>query len=154
MSALLDLPVELFPMNERDLDAVAELEAGVQAFPWSRGNFADSLAAGHSVWVCRIGGDLVGFSVVMLVVDEAHLLNVAVARRYQGRGFGARLLRYAMDLAGRHGATRFFLEVRPSNVPALDLYRQYGFREIGRRRGYYPAAEGREDALVFVRKLP
>jgi len=154
MNATLLLPVEIFPMNQRDLDAVAELESSVQAFPWSRGNFADSLEAGHAVWVCRIGGDLVGFSVVMIVMDEAHLLNVAVSKRYQGKGYGARLLQHAMEQAKLHGAGRLFLEVRPSNQRAVELYRLFGFRQIGLRRGYYPAAIGREDALVFERELP
>ncbi|HJW27207.1 MAG TPA: ribosomal protein S18-alanine N-acetyltransferase [Rhodocyclaceae bacterium] len=154
MSASLQLPVEMFPMNQNDLEAVAELEQSVQAFPWSRGNFADSLAAGHGVWVSRIGGDLVGFSVVMVVVDEAHLLNVAVAKRYQGQGHGARLLRHVMEQARLHGAAKLLLEVRPSNQRAVELYRLFGFRQIGLRRGYYPAAIGREDALVFERELP
>lgn len=154
MSASLQLPVEMFPMNQNDLEAVAELEQSVQAFPWSRGNFADSLAAGHGVWVCRIGGELVGFSVIMVVVDEAHLLNVAVAKRYQGQGYGARLLRHVMGQAKLHGAAKLLLEVRPSNQRAVELYRLFGFRQIGLRRGYYPAAIGREDALVFERELP
>ena len=144
---------EFFPMNERDLDAVAALEASVQAFPWSRGNFADSLASGYSVWVCRIGGDLVGFSVVMTVIDEAHLLNIAVGKRYQGRGYGARLLRNAMHVAKLAGAARLFLEVRVSNQRAADLYRHFGFRQIALRKGYYPAVVGREDALIFERDL-
>lgn len=140
-------------MNEHDLDAVAALEASIQAFPWSRGNFADSLAAGHSVWVCRLGGDLIGFSVIMCVLDEAHLLNIGVCRRYQGQGYGARLLRHVMDGAKRHGASKLFLEVRPSNERAVELYRHFGFNEIGRRRAYYPAASGREDALIFDKEL-
>lgn len=154
MNATLRLPVEMFPMNQKDLDAVAELEENVQAFPWSRGNFADSLAAGHAVWVCRIGGNLVGFSVVMIVVDEAHLLNVAVSKHYQGKGYGARLLQHVMEQARLHGAGKLLLEVRPSNRRAVELYRLFGFRQIGLRREYYPAALGREDALVFERELP
>ncbi|MGE5493173.1 MAG: ribosomal protein S18-alanine N-acetyltransferase [Actinomycetota bacterium] len=154
MNATLWLPVEMFPMNQNDLDAVAELEESVQAFPWSRGNFADSLNAGHGVWVCRIGGDLVGFCIVMVVLDEAHLLNVAVARRYQGKGYGARLMQHTMEQAKIHGASKLLLEVRPSNDRAVDLYRLLGFRQIGVRKGYYPAAVGREDALVFERELP
>lgn len=152
MSAL-PLAAEFLPMNERDLDAVAALEASLQAFPWSRGNFADSLAGGHSVWVLRLGGELIGFSVVMGVIDEAHLLNIGVCARYQGRGHGARLLRHAMDCARQGGATRLFLEVRPSNARAVDLYRHFGFRQIGVRKGYYPAAVGREDALIFDKEL-
>lgn len=153
MSALLNIPVECFPMNESDLGGVAALEANLQAFPWSRGNFADSLMAGHSVWVLRRGGELIGFSVVMLVIDEAHLLNIGVAERYQGQGFGARLLRQAMECARLGGATRFFLEVRPSNDKAVELYRHFGFRQIGLRKAYYPAATGREDALIFDKEL-
>ena len=91
----LHIAAEFFPMNERDLDTVAALEASLQVFPWSRGNFADSLAVGHSAWVLRVGGDLIGFSVVMTVIDEAHLLNIGVCQRYQGQGYGARLLRHA-----------------------------------------------------------
>jgi len=153
VAAALQPRVEFFPMNEHDLDAVTALEASVQAFPWSRGNFADSLASGYSVWVCRVGGDLVGFSVVMMVLDEAHLLNLAVCSHFQGRGHGARLLQNAMQVARQHGAAKLFLEVRASNERAAALYRHFGFRQIGLRRGYYPDVTGREDALVFEREL-
>ncbi len=144
---------EFFPMNERDLDAVAALEATLQTFPWSRGNFADSLNAGHSVWVLRQGGELLGFSVVMAVIDEAHLLNIGVSLRHQGQGLGARLLRHAMECARLGGAAKLFLEVRPSNERAVGLYRHFGFRQIGVRKGYYPAVVGREDGLVFDKEL-
>lgn len=149
----LPLAAEYFPMNERDLDGVAALETALQAFPWSRGNFADSLSAGHSVWVLRLGGELIGFSVVMSVIDEAHLLNIGVDQRFQGQGYGARLLRHAMECVRLGGAAKLFLEVRPSNARAVDLYRHFGFRQIGLRKGYYPAAIGREDALIFDKEL-
>lgn len=144
---------EFFPMNERDLPGVAALEASLQVFPWSPGNFADSLAAGHSVWVLRQGGELIGFSVVMRVIDEAHLLNIGVGIPHQGRGHGARLLRHAMECARLGGAGKLFLEVRPSNERAVALYRHFGFRQIGLRKAYYPAVDGREDALVFDKEL-
>lgn len=153
MSTMLQIDAEFFPMNERDLDGVVALEASLQDFPWSRGNFADSLQAGHSGWVLRIGGDLVGFSVVMSVLDEAHLLNIGVDHRYQGRGYGARLLRQAMDNARLNGAHKLFLEVRPSNDKAVALYGHFGFRRIGLRKGYYPVNGGREDALIFDKEL-
>lgn len=145
---------DFFPMNERDLDEVAALEADLQAFPWSRGNFLDSLKAGHSVWVLRDGARVLGFSVVMSVLDEAHLLNIGLARHLHGRGYGARLLRQAMRAAQLGGAQRLFLEVRPSNERAIALYRHFGFRQIGMRKAYYPALGGREDALIFDRELP
>ena len=149
----LRIVAEFFPMNERDLDTVATLEASLQVFPWSRGNFADSLAVGHSAWVLRVGGDLIGFSVVMTVIDEAHLLNIGVCQRYQGQGYGARLLRHAMENARLNHASKLFLEVRPSNERAVELYRHFGFRQIGLRKGYYPATLGREDALIFDKEL-
>ena len=149
----LRIAAEFFPMNERDLDTVAALEASLQVFPWSRGNFADSLTVGHSGWVLRVGGDLIGFSVVMTVIDEAHLLNIGVCQRYQGQGYGARLLRHAMENARLNHASKLFLEVRPSNERAVELYRHFGFRQIGLRKGYYPATIGREDALIFDKEL-
>jgi [ribosomal protein S18]-alanine N-acetyltransferase len=149
----LSIPLEFFPMNTGDLDAVAALEASLQVFPWSRGNFEDSLNAGYGVWVARLGGELIGFSVVMSVIDEAHLLTIGICKRYQGRGFGARMLRHAMHCARLGGASKLFLEVRPSNERAVALYRHFGFQEIGRRRDYYPAVVGREDALVFDKEL-
>jgi ribosomal-protein-alanine N-acetyltransferase len=149
----LSIPAEFFPMNERDLDAVAALEATLQTFPWSRGNFADSLTAGYSVWVLRLGGELIGFSVVMRVIDEAHLLTIGICKRYQGQGYGARMLRHAMECARLGGASKLFLEVRPSNERAVELYRHFGFQQIGLRKGYYPAVIGREDALVFDKEL-
>lgn len=152
MSAL-TIAAEFFPMNERDLDSVAALEASLQTFPWSRLNFEDSLTAGHSAWVLRLGGDLIGFSVVMSVIDEAHLLTIGICQRYQGQGYGARMLRHAMECARLGGATKLFLEVRPSNERAVDLYRHFGFKQIGLRKGYYQAVVGREDALIFDKEL-
>lgn len=140
-------------MGAADLAAVSALEASLQSFPWSTGNFADSLAAGHDARVLRSAGELVGFSVVMNVVDEAHLLNIGIARPCQGQGHGARLLRQIIDDARAAGAMRLLLEVRPSNRQAIDFYQAFGFRQIGVRRGYYPAALGREDALVFDKEL-
>lgn len=150
----LTLPVEMFPMNTQDLAGVTALEARVQAFPWALGNFQDSLLAGHSCWVCRVGGELIGFSVVMPVLDEAHLLNLGVCPSYQGKGYGARLLQHAMQVAVLNGATSLFLEVRVSNTRAAALYRHFGFQQIGERKAYYPDLQGREDALVFKRELP
>ena len=145
--------LELEPASEAQLDAVTALEAGLQAFPWSKGHFADSIAAGHSVWVALLGGVVVGFSVVMSVIDEAHLLNLGVGRSQQGHGVGARLLQTAMDNARLVGARRFLLEVRASNERARKLYKDFGFSRIGLRRGYYPALAGREDAIVMARDL-
>lgn len=141
--------VEFVPMSEGDLDWVVARERELHAFPWTRGNFADSLAAGYSCWLMKAGGQAVGYAVMMLVLDEAHLLDISIDREAQGRGHGAALLGHLRAEARRHGATQFFLEVRPSNAAALSLYRSNGFEHVGRRRDYYPAADGREDAIVM-----
>jgi [ribosomal protein S18]-alanine N-acetyltransferase len=144
---------EISRMTADDLDAVVALEASLQDFPWSRGNFADSLAAGHEMRVLRLGGDVVGFSVVVSIVDEAHLLVIGVDRRHHRHGHGARLLRQIIDTARADGAARLLLEVRPVNTQAIAFYQSFGFAQIGVRRGYYPAVTGREDALVFEMEL-
>jgi ribosomal-protein-alanine acetyltransferase len=145
--------IEFVPMHEADVDAVAAAEQASYAFPWSRGNFVDSLNAGHGMWLMREGGALAGYAVLMMAVDEAHLLNVTVLPERRRRGLGGELLRHVLDVARGHGAVRLLLEVRAGNVPGLALYRSFAFEEIGRRKGYYPAHAGREDAIVMARAL-
>ena len=137
------------PMTEHDLDWVMEQEASLHRFPWSLGNFTDSLAAGYACWLMLETGAPVGYAVVLVVLDEAHLLNISVVRAAQRRGLGSRLLEHLFSVARSSGIRQFFLEVRPSNLAALALYRRAGFVEIGRRKGYYPSPEGREDAIVM-----
>ena len=138
------------PMREEELDAVLAIEYSVTDFPWGRGHFTDSMNSGYACWSGYADGALAGFYVLMPVVDEAHLLTISVGPKYQRCGYGRCLLHHAMNTARLGGAERMLLEVRPSNTKALGLYRQIGFEQIGRRRGYYPAAGGREDALVLV----
>jgi [ribosomal protein S18]-alanine N-acetyltransferase len=137
------------PMTESDLDAVLGIERVVYDFPWTRGNFRDSLRAGYSCWAARAGGELIGYAVMMLAAGEAHLLNLSVAAARQGRGHGKALLTHLLGVARDHAARVLFLEVRPTNGAAQRLYGGFGFEQIGVRRGYYPAHGGREDALVF-----
>ena len=153
MDAVSEEQVELRPMQPADLDAVLAIEYRVCAFPWSRANFADSMASSYSCWVCRVDQQLAGYFVLMLAVDEAHLLTIAIAESHQRCGLGARLLRQAMSVGRAGGATTLLLEVRPSNAKALAMYRHFGFAQIGVRRGYYPAEGGREDALVLTHPL-
>ena len=140
-------------MTEADLDAVSALEASLQVHPWARGNFADSLAAGHAARVLRSAGEVIGFSVVMTVLDEAHLLNLGVDRCHQGQGHGARLLQQVIEEARSAGARRLLLEVRSSNRQAIDFYQRFAFTQVGVRRAYYPTLAGREDALLFDKEL-
>jgi ribosomal-protein-alanine N-acetyltransferase len=141
--------VSLAPMDEADLDEVAQIEARNYEFPWTRGNFGDSLQAGHSAWVLRSGRRMVGYAVLLRVLDEAHLLNITIDRTARGVGRGRALLGEVCKLAREGGARQLFLEVRPSNPVAQALYLSVGFRSVGRRRGYYPARDGREDAIVM-----
>lgn len=145
-------------MELRDLDAVLAIEASAYPFPWSRGNFIDSLAAGYLAELLCEGPAPIGYFVAMPGVDELHLLNVTVAPEHQGRGHGQGLLHAVVAHAAQRGLRRVLLEVRRSNQRAQALYRRLGFAEIGQRRGYYPAAtppaQGREDALVMALDVP
>jgi ribosomal-protein-alanine N-acetyltransferase len=138
------------PMLEADLREVVAIEADIYPFPWTRGNFLDSVRAGYSVWVLRDQKDgLIAYSVMTLMIDEAHLLNLSVARHCQREGVGWRTLEWMAEVARGYGARTMLLEVRPSNASAVRMYERYGFDKIGVRRGYYPAQTGREDAIVM-----
>ncbi len=149
MSAVLRPATRFEPMTEADLRAVLEIEEAIYPFPWTPGNFRDSLRAGYSCWVYRDEEDLIGYAVLVLAAGEAHLLNLSVAARAQSRGHGRSLLSNVVGVAREHGAKILFLEVRPTNEAGQRLYAGYGFRQVGVRRGYYPAHRGREDALVL-----
>lgn len=138
-------------MTALDLAGVAAVEQTAFTFPWSRGNFEDSLKSGHLGIVLRDGGnEVAGYLILMPVVDEMHLLNVTVAPVWQRQGLGRWLLHLAVVLTLVHGFGSLLLEVRPSNTGAIALYRRVGFAEIGRRKRYYPAENNtREDALVM-----
>ena len=149
MSAQLDMLPRYRRMAGPDLDAVVAIEEAVYPHPWTRGNFADSLAAGYHCWTVTCGGEIAGYTVVAIAAGEAHLLNLSVAARCQRRGLGRELLNFVLKLARDYGAAKILLEVRPSNAAALALYSSAGFSRIGVRRGYYPAGDAREDAIVF-----
>lgn len=148
----------LAPMRFEDLDAVMAVERTLYTHPWSRLNFADSISAeqsgaGYSTWVMKRNDDLIGYFVLMVAVDEAHLLNLSVARPFQRQGFANLLIGMACQLARQARATGLLLEVRPSNAPAQALYSKLGFQKIGVRRNYYPKGDidstHPEDALVM-----
>jgi [ribosomal protein S18]-alanine N-acetyltransferase len=149
MSAVLKPVIELRPMCLADLPAVLAIENAIYAFPWTPGNFRDSLAAGYDCSAYVRDGELIGYAVVMLASDEAHLLNLSIAAGWQGQGYGSQLLQRLCDAARGRGARLIFLEVRPSNAAGLQLYERHGFQKVGLRREYYPAQAGREDALIL-----
>jgi ribosomal-protein-alanine N-acetyltransferase len=153
MSAVLAFQPAVRPMRSADVDRVLAIERDLYTHPWTLGNFRDSLHAGYSCWVMEHGAKLVGYGVVMIGVQEAHLLNLSVRRAWQRRGLGSLLLEHFVDVARQHGAHRMFLEVRPSNAAARALYAAHGFGELTVRRDYYPADAGREDAILMGRDL-
>jgi ribosomal-protein-alanine N-acetyltransferase len=143
-------------MSALDLQAVAEIESRAYSHPWTRGNFENSIKAGHMGLTLRDPtGTLVAYAVLMPVVDEMHLLNITVEPQRQRQGLGRLMLAVALATSHTHHLHTMLLEVRPSNTGALALYLEAGFVEIGRRKGYYPAAgNAREDALVLRRAWP
>jgi ribosomal-protein-alanine N-acetyltransferase len=158
MNARLDTPPVSTPvarpllraLEVSDVDAIVAVEVRAYAFAWSRGNFIDSLAAGYLARVAHDGeGHVLGYFIAMPGVDELHLLNLTVSPDHQGQGHGRALLEAVIDAAQALPVSKLLLEVRESNQRARQLYAARGFAEIGRRRGYYPARERREDAIVM-----
>lgn len=149
MSAQLKHHLSLRPMQTSDLDAIMQIEPTIYSHPWTRGNFSDSLNSGYSAWVLEDNEHIIGYALLMLVMDEAHLLNLSIAKVYQKQGLGRYLLEHMLTIAKSHKAANMFLEVRLSNITAIALYENMGFSEMAVRRGYYPAKEGREDAVLM-----
>lgn len=141
----------LLPMGVAQLDAVMAVETAAYEFPWTRGNFVDSLASGYAARLLYDDdGSLLGYFVAMAGVDEMHLLNITTVPAHQHRGHARFMLDALAGLCRQRGAHRLWLEVRRSNPRAQSIYRRRGFVEVGVRKGYYPAPQGqREDALVM-----
>jgi [ribosomal protein S18]-alanine N-acetyltransferase len=143
----------LRPMRDQDVEAVLGCERAAYEFPWSAEIFSDCLRVGYNCWIVEVGRLVVGHGIMSIGAGECHVLNLCVHPKWQGMGLGRRLLRRLLALARTKGADTAFLEVRVSNRLARALYASEGFCEIGERRGYYPARNGREDAVVLARAL-
>ena len=145
----------LAPMGTAHLDAVMAIEAAAYAFPWTRGNFIDSLAAGYPARVVLDAQrEVLAYFIAMPGVDEMHLLNITVAPAAQGRGHARFMVDALIPLCSAHRARELWLEVRESNERARLMYLRFGFMEVGVRKGYYPAPFGRrEDAVVMSLKI-
>jgi [ribosomal protein S18]-alanine N-acetyltransferase len=160
------LGVELFSistMEIADVSEVCSIESTIYDFPWTNGNFIDSLNAGYFGSVVRLASSvesqqqepsIVAYAMTMKLPDEVHLLNISVSQPFQGRGIGRAYLKNLVEGARKQNAAGMLLEVRPSNAAAIKLYRSEGFSQVGLRKGYYPSLQNqREDALVFLRAL-
>jgi len=140
-------------MMEDDLDDVIAIEESVYPFPWTRGIFHDCLNIGY---VCRVflhKEKIIAYSIISVAADESHLLTIVVAKDEQRKGYGKKMLDEMIRVAKIHAANIMYLEVRASNKAAVQLYHDNGFNELGVRNNYYPAENGREDALVFALEL-
>ena len=145
--------LDIRAMQEADIAQVLRIERASYAFPWTEGIFRDCLRVNYTGRVAEIGIVTVGYGILSVAAGEAHLLNLCVADAYRCRGIGRRLLAHLLLAAGDAGAKEAFLEARPSNTSAIRLYQSLGFTQIGMRRGYYQAVDGREDAIVLKRRI-
>ena len=137
--------LSFLPMQVADLDAILEIEAVSHLHPWTKGNFSDSLAAGH--WA---------YCILFPAVDELHLLNITVSPKLRQLGLACRMMAAIEGVAAQQNMPRIILEVRPSNIAAVALYQKLGYEQIGIRKNYYPADPQlgtREDALVMTKSI-
>ncbi len=140
-------------MRLDDIDEIIKIERSVYSHPWSASIFSDCMQVGYNCWVYLDQDRLVAYGLISVAANEAHILNLCVMPDSQGKGFGRLMLRKLMQLAEERHGNSIFLEVRESNAVALTLYDNEGFNRIGVRKGYYPGADGREDALVYAKEL-
>ena len=153
MSAAIEPRSTIREMQPRDLRGVFQVETAAYDFPWSHGVFRDCLLAGYFCRVLDIDGDVYGYAIMSIAAGEAHILNLCVHPAMRGNGYGRRLLDTLVTRASESEVRQIFLEVRPTNVAALNLYQAFGFSRIGVRPDYYQAADGREDAVVLALDL-
>ena len=149
MNTVLRQTVTIRKMLPSDLDYVIRIEREIFLFPWSLGNFADSIKAGYLCQVLEQHGTIIGYGIMMASPQEAHILTLGITINYQNKGFGTMLLQHFIQSAQKENLKSIILDVRASNQDAARLYRQIGFHQIATRKGYYPAMCGREDALVM-----
>jgi ribosomal-protein-alanine N-acetyltransferase len=149
-----DSPLHYRRMTLDDLEQVMKVEHEVYEFPWSEQIFSDCIRVGYYCWIGLQQQTVVGHAVISVVGDESHMLNLSIAGVHQGKGYGREFVGFLVNEARVNQAQTMLLEVRPSNVIAISCYNGAGFNEIGCRKDYYPAATGREDALLFAKHIP
>ncbi len=140
-------------MTPADIGTVMIIENSVYPFPWTEGIFRDCLLVGYGCWIIELDAENHGYCVMMVGGGDAHVLNLCVKPESRGQGLGRIMLAHMIDKARRLAVQTLLLEVRPSNRTAIQLYHSVGFNEIGIRKDYYPAKNGREDALILALHL-
>ncbi|MDH3351165.1 MAG: ribosomal protein S18-alanine N-acetyltransferase [Gammaproteobacteria bacterium] len=140
-------------MTHDDLQHVSDIERRSYDFPWSHGVFRDCLLAGYQCVVLERDGEVAGYSILSVAAGEAHILNLCIEPSYRSHGYGEKLLDEILFRARTAAVREVFLEVRPTNIHALALYKKKGFHQVANRPAYYQARDGREDAAVLAKKL-
>ena len=140
-------------MTLDDVSQVMKIEREVYEFPWTERIFKDCIRVGYQCWMALQRQHVVGHAVISVTAGESHILNLSIGKAYQRQGFGRRFIEFLVNEARARDAATMLLEVRPSNTAAISCYNSAGFNEIGSRKDYYPATDGREDALLFARQL-
>jgi len=135
--------------KENDLSMIELIENEVHAYPWTRGNFLDSIKSNHTCLMMKLNGEIIGYTVFMFVLDECHLLNMSIKKNMQKQGYGSHLLNEVIRRANLAYSKTIYLEVRVSNQAAIYLYDKHGFNEMSIRKDYYRAKKGREDAVLM-----
>ena len=146
-------PSTIRDMIPDDLATVSDIERRSYEFPWSHGVFRDCLLAGYQCVVLVLEERVAGYSILSIAAGEAHILNLCIDPEFRALGYGEKLLDELLHRARSTSVREIFLEVRPSNDTALNLYRKKGFHQIAARPAYYQANDGREDAAVLAKKL-
>jgi len=141
------------PMRVKHVPLIGTVERRNYDFSWSDAIFRDCIKANYVCQLVKLDGELIGYGIMQIGADEAHILNLCIDKPWQRRGFARVLLEHLVQQAIARRAQMMFLEVRPSNPRAIVLYEQSGFNEIGLRKNYYDSHKGREDALVMARSL-
>lgn len=146
--------IQFRPMQMGDIPAICEIEQEAFTTPWTAGAFQNELTSNQFAryLVMEYDGHIAGYGGMWLIMEEAHITNVAVRQQYRGKKLGERLMRELQRTASLYGAVRMTLEVRASNYIAQNLYEKLGFYSVGVRRGYY--TDNREDAIIMWVDLP
>ena len=139
--------------GEEDIDIVLDIERQSNPFPWTIKNFKDCIEQGYYSLVLKEAKQVIGFAILSVSTEESHLLNIGLTALRRGQGLGRELLEKMIMAAEVMGSKKIFLEVRVSNIIAIDLYKASGFKEIGLRKNYYRIKDGREDAILMSKSL-
>lgn len=141
------------PMRSSDLETVYKIEQSVNSNGWTMNIFQQSLQNNNCIVMNSGSGEIIGFLVLQFIMDECHILNICIHPQYQGKGFGKKLLQYALEISTQKNVVVCFLEVRESNIKAINLYNQFGFNEIQVRKNYYKNGKSRENAIEMSLSL-